>query len=46
MMDCVEAVTAEELLAMAGDLFTGRQMGLTILGKLNGLTVLPEDLVC
>jgi predicted Zn-dependent peptidase len=46
MMECVEAVTAEELLAMAGDLFTGRQMGLTILGKLNGLTVLPEDLVC
>jgi predicted Zn-dependent peptidase len=46
MMECVEAVSADDIRSMAEDLFAGRQMGLTILGKLNGLALGPEDLVC
>jgi predicted Zn-dependent peptidase len=46
MVECIEKVTAEEIQQIAQDFFSQKQVGLSVLGKLNGLTVAPEDLVC
>jgi len=46
MVECIEKVTAEEVQQIAQDFFGHKQVGLSVLGKLNGLAVNPEELVC
>ncbi len=46
MVECIEKVTAEEIQQISQDLFGHNQVGLSVLGKLNGLVVNPEELVC
>jgi predicted Zn-dependent peptidase len=46
MVESIELVTAEEVQTIAQDFFDGKQVGLSVLGRLNGLTIDPEDLVC
>jgi Predicted Zn-dependent peptidases len=45
MVAAVEAVSQEQIQTIAQDFF-GAQAGLTILGRLNGLTIPAEELVC
>lgn len=44
MVDAIERVTAEEVRAIAGEIFGGRQVGATALGRLNGVDLQPPDL--
>ena len=46
MVESIEAVTAEELRGIAQDFFAGRQMGVTVLGRLEGVEFSPAELVC
>jgi predicted Zn-dependent peptidase len=45
MVECIEQVTTEDVQSIARDFFGGRQVGLTALGRLNGLEVSPSELV-
>ena len=42
----VEAVTEEEVMAMAGTLFQSERVALTLLGRLDGLHLNRSQLVC
>lgn len=46
MVDSIEAVTANDVQNIARDFFAGRQTGVTVLGRLNGLELAPSDLLC
>jgi predicted Zn-dependent peptidase len=46
MVESIEHVSAEEVQQLATEFFNGKQAGLTVLGRLNGLEVRPEELVC
>ena len=46
MVESIEQVTADEVQKISQDLFGHNQVGLSVLGKLNGLVVNPEELVC
>jgi predicted Zn-dependent peptidase len=46
MVDSIERVTSEEVQEIANDFFNGRQVGLTLLGRLNGFAIQPEELIC
>jgi predicted Zn-dependent peptidase len=46
MVEQIENVTAEELQSIARDFFGGRQVGVTALGRLNGLEFAPSELLC
>ncbi|MBC8165465.1 MAG: insulinase family protein, partial [Bryobacteraceae bacterium] len=46
MIEAIEKVTAEEIQAIAQDFFGGRQIGATVLGRLGGVELTPEDLRC
>jgi predicted Zn-dependent peptidase len=46
MVEQIEAVTAEELQSIARDFFGGRQVGVTVLGRLQDLHFAPSELVC
>jgi predicted Zn-dependent peptidase len=46
MVESIELVTADEVQTIAQDFFGGKQVGLSVLGRLNGLTIDPEELVC
>lgn len=45
MVENIDQVTAEDLQSIAQDFFGGRQMGVTVLGRLNGLELPPAELV-
>jgi predicted Zn-dependent peptidase len=46
MVESIEKITAEEIQQIAEDFFSRKQVGLSVLGRLNGLAVTPEELVC
>jgi predicted Zn-dependent peptidase len=46
MVEQIEAVTADEIQSIARDFFAGKQIGATVLGRLNGVSLEPQDLVC
>ena len=46
MVAGINAVTAEEIRSVAEDFFRGRQVGLTVLGRLDGFHLSPDQLVC
>jgi len=46
MVEAVEQVTAEEVQEIARSFFAGRQIGATILGRVNGVELTPADLHC
>jgi predicted Zn-dependent peptidase len=46
MVESIEAVTAEEIRDIAQDFFAGKQMGVTVLGRLDGVVLTPEELLC
>jgi predicted Zn-dependent peptidase len=46
MIASVEAVSKEQIQTIANDFFGTQQAGLTILGRLNGLSIPAEELVC
>ncbi|WP_321473761.1 pitrilysin family protein [uncultured Paludibaculum sp.] len=46
LADCIEAVTADEVLSVAREYFDSEKIGLAMLGRLEGLTVTREDLSC
>ena len=46
MVASIEAVTGEEIRAIAQDFFAGKQMGVTVLGRLDGVELTPEELTC
>jgi predicted Zn-dependent peptidase len=46
MVEQIEAVTAAEIQSIARDFFAGRQIGVTVLGRLGGVSLEPQDLVC
>jgi predicted Zn-dependent peptidase len=46
MMESIEQVTSEQVQQIARDFFDAKQVGLTVLGRLNGLEIAPEELVC
>jgi len=46
MVESINRVTSEEVQQIARDFFENKQVGLTILGRLDGLKVPVEDLVC
>jgi predicted Zn-dependent peptidase len=46
MVESIEAVTAEEIRGIAQDFFAGRQIGVTVLGRLDGVEFTPAELVC
>jgi predicted Zn-dependent peptidase len=46
ILDRVEAVTAEQVMAMATSLFRSEAVAVTLLGRLDGLKVPRERLVC
>ncbi len=46
MVESIEKVTAQEIQQIAQDFFGHKQVGLSVLGRLNGLEVAPEELVC
>jgi predicted Zn-dependent peptidase len=45
MVDAIEQVTAADLQDVARDFFGGRQVSATVLGRLGGVELAPEDLV-
>jgi predicted Zn-dependent peptidase len=46
MVDAVERVTAEEVRQLAESFFSSRQIGATVLGRINGIEFTPEELRC
>jgi predicted Zn-dependent peptidase len=46
MVESINRVTAEEIRQVASDFFTGRQVGLTVLGRLDGFDLPQSALVC
>lgn len=47
MVEAIEAVTAAEIQALAGEFFArGRQSGVTVLGRLTGVDLAPDHLLC
>jgi predicted Zn-dependent peptidase len=46
MVEAIEQVTAEDVQLVARELFEGRQVGLTLLGRVDGINFQPEQLVC
>jgi predicted Zn-dependent peptidase len=46
MVESIEAVTAEEIRQIAQAFFAGRQVGVTVLGRLAGVEFSPTELVC
>jgi predicted Zn-dependent peptidase len=46
MVECIESVSADQILAIAQDFFGGKQVGLVALGRTNGVEFAPEELVC
>jgi predicted Zn-dependent peptidase len=46
MVDSINAVTPEQIREIAQDFFAGRRVGLTVLGRLDGLQLAPDQLVC
>jgi predicted Zn-dependent peptidase len=46
MVEAIEEVTAEDVQQVAVDLFFEKQLGLTLLGRVDGLNLQPADLVC
>jgi predicted Zn-dependent peptidase len=46
MVASINAVTADQIREVAQDFFGGRQVGLTVLGRLDGFQISPEQLVC
>ncbi len=46
LADCIEAVTADQVLSLAREYFNSEKIGLAMLGRLEGLTVTREDLAC
>ena len=46
MVESINAVTAAEIRDIARDFFSGRQVGLTVLGRLDGFDVPAQELVC
>jgi predicted Zn-dependent peptidase len=46
MVACVEAVTADDVQQLAREFFAGRQAGVTVLGRVEGLDLEPSELVC
>ena len=46
MVESIEAVTVEEIQGIARDFFEGKQIGVTVLGRLEGVEFNPAELVC
>jgi predicted Zn-dependent peptidase len=46
MVERIEAVTASEIQDIAIDFFGGKQIGLTALGRLDGISIEPSELLC
>ena len=46
MVECIEAVSADQIRTIAQDFFAGKQVGLVALGRTNGVEFTPEELVC
>ncbi len=46
MLDCIEAVTRDEVQQIADDFFHTENIALAMLGRLGGLKILRDDLVC
>lgn len=46
MVEAIEEVTAEEVLDIARGFFGDQQIGATVLGRLNGVELGPDDLRC
>ena len=44
MVEAIEQVTAAEVQDIARSFFGGQQVGATVLGRLNGVELTPEDL--
>jgi predicted Zn-dependent peptidase len=46
MVEQIELVTADEIQSIAREFFGGRQIGATVLGRVGGVQLAAEDLVC
>jgi predicted Zn-dependent peptidase len=46
MVESIEAVSADQIQAIAQDFFDGRQVGLAALGRFDGVNFTPEELTC
>lgn len=46
MVESIDRVTSDEVRLIAQDFFAGRQVGLTVLGRLDGFDVPAQELVC
>jgi len=46
LIDRIEAVTAEDIQALAGDFFQTDNIAVTVLGNLNGLKLTRDELAC
>ena len=46
MVESIEAVTADEIQGIAQDFFAGKQVGVTVLGRLEGVDFQPAELIC
>jgi predicted Zn-dependent peptidase len=46
MVESIEQVTDYDVQRIARDFFSGKQVGMTALGRVNGLEFSPNDLVC
>jgi len=46
MVESIDRVTQDEVRLIAQEFFSGRQVGLTVLGRLDGFAVPPQELVC
>ena len=46
MVECIEAVSADQIRTISQDFFAGKQVGLVALGRTNGVEFTPEELVC
>lgn len=46
MVEAVEQVTAEEVQKVAQEFFRGRQIGATVLGRVSGIDLTPDELRC
>jgi predicted Zn-dependent peptidase len=46
MVQCIEEVSADQIRVIAQEFFAGKQVGLTALGRFDGVSFTPEELVC
>jgi len=46
MVEAIEAVSADQIQAIAHDFFAGKQVGLAALGRFDGVEFTPKELVC